>query len=430
MSIGSLAMKRAGSLLESETLSASLTKAGLRNAASPPLVVERGWPLAKIPLLVRCSGSDTQISRRRWWSFYFLGSDEVPFSCRAALKDGTAVYLEDLHAVVQAFPDDLLLSNVERAASKKPALRALKSALPERGRDWQSLTTRVLTYKPSRRLTVRYRLTPAAGRGRTIFAKLYPTNGDQQPRDVQQTLVETPAERGSEQFSVAQIIGDIPSWNALLWRRMSGHSLFELLDSSDLGDAVGRVARCLAALHGSRVQWTRIHDRERELRTVQSWVRAIGLAEPACRTGVGSTYQRLCETATSTAAAPLVPSHRDFYDKQVLLDERQCTLLDLEVASRAEPELDVANFLAHLELRALQRRIKEVEPTTQVFLAEYSRAGLRLDASRLSWYLASSLLRLACVYSLRPEWDDLTSSLMQASTKAVDGARYLLRESL
>ena len=430
MNIGSLATTRVGAPLESETLSASLMRAGLRKAALPPLIVERGWPVAKIPLLVRCSESDTQISRPRWWSFYFLAPGKVPFSCRSALKDGAAVYLEDLHAVVQSFPDDLLLSNIDRAASEKAALRTVGSALPEKRRDWQSVSTRVLTYKPSRRLTVRYRLTPATGRGQTVFGKLYPANLDQQTRSIQQALAETAAGGGSERFSVAQIIGDIPSWNALLWRRVPGLSLFELLDSPDFGESVGRVARCLGALHSSRVPWYRIHDRERELGTVDSWVQAAGFADPTRRIGFDNAYQQLVESASSTAAAHQVPSHRDFYDKQVLLDERQCTLLDLEVASRAEPELDVANFLAHLELRAQQGRIEEIEPATNRFLEEYSRVGRRLDASRLSWYLASSLLRLACVYSLRPEWVELTSCLLRASMKAVAGTQVLLRESV
>ena len=135
-------------------------------------------------------------------------------------------------------------------------------------------------------------------------------------------------------------------------------------------------------------------------------------------------YRRLHQSMSTDRTGPLVPSHRDFYDKQILVDEDRCTLLDLEVASRAEAELDVGNFLAHLELRWLQGRMEGRESLAQLFVAEYSRVGSRLDAARLRWYLASSLLRLGCVYSFRPEWVDLAPRLLEASIRALDGDRF------
>ena len=68
-----------------------------------------------------------------------------------------------------------------------------------------------------------------------------------------------------------------------------------------------------------------------------------------------------------------------------------------------EPELDAGNFLAHLDLFELDRRWVLGAELGDVFRAAYERrAGRRLDPHRLLWYRASAVLRLACVYRLRP----------------------------
>ena len=430
MNVKSLAVRSPWPRFGSAALSASLAQAGLRCATSSPLVVERGWPLAKIPLMLRCADPDEQQTKRRWWTFYCLGSEQIPFACRSALKNRAAVYLDDLHAIVQRFPHDLLLSGVDQAVSKKTALPAVNSALQADGREWQSLTTRLLSYKPSRRLTVRYRVTPAEGRGRTIFGKLLPTLADQQVLQVQQALEKEIVGKSTDQFSVPQLAGRAPEWNALFWRRAPGRSVFELLRSTQLPEAIGRTARCLAGLHTSQIHWLRTHDRERELGTVRNWIRAAGAANPAEGVELDGVFQHLSRMISKGDAASLVPSHRDFYDKQIVIDDRRCALLDLEVACRAEPELDVANFLAHLELRSLQGRMERVAPTAHLFMEEYSGGGPRLDTTRLRWYLASTLLRLACVYSLRIEWAGLTSNLAQASIQALKGDPVMLGASV
>lgn len=418
MSLDPLARERSVSPLDSEHLSASLVRAGLRDAASPPLMIERGWPLAKIPLLLRATEPVGRAERNGWWSFYFLDSDKVPFSCRSALKNRNAVYLGDLHAVVQAFPYDSQLLGVNQATTVEAAFSVVTSALPETEPDWQSLSTKVLNYKSSRKLTVRYRLSTRNGQESTVFGKLFPVDGDRQALEAQRALADATPSTDSENFSVAPVVGRIPGWNALLWRRVAGRSVFAQLGSCELTTTIRRVARCLAGLHRSDVRWRRIHDRESELNTVRSWLAAVAVADPIRRAELEVSYQRLQATISRADIPGLVPCHRDFYDKQLLIDGKRCTLLDLEVASRAEPELDVANFLAHLELRGLQGRTDKVEPTGRLFVDEYSRVQPRLDPARLRWYLASSFLRLACVYSFRPEWESLASKLAAASSEA------------
>ena len=119
----------------------------------------------------------------------------------------------------------------------------------------------------------------------------------------------------------------------------------------------------------------------------------------------------------------LVPSHRDFYDKQLLIDGRQGSLLDLETASRAEPELDAANFLAHLELRILQGQRPGGSGLKERFIDSYTEGRGELNEERLLWYRASTLLRLACVYFFRTASRELAGRLLAEAREALGEAR-------
>lgn len=430
MSLESLATSRGLAPVGAETLSRSLARAGLRSRDQPLLQMERGWPLSKIPLLLRCSDPGTGFEKPTWWSFYLLGSKEVPFLCRSALKNNTAFYLDDLHAVVQSFPADLQLSGVEQACHKKTALPPVRGALRAEGRPWRSLTAKILGYKSSRRLTIRYRLRPESGRGRTLFGKLYPAEGARRVVEIQRTLAVSSSRSHGDRFFLPVIAGVVEPWNAVLWRRAPGSTLFETLSETNLMERVAMIGRCLRSFHESDLQVSGAHNRRRELDTVQSWIRSARVAGLVTNPDLRRAHALLQDSVSRPDIGPLVPSHRDFFDKQILIAEDRCTLLDLELVSRAEPELDVANFLAHLVLRSLQRRLRPEEEAASHFVEGYSRIGPPLDRLRLRWYAASSLVRLACVYSFRAEWEQVVPVLAQAANRALEGESILTGESL
>ena len=292
------------------------------------------------------------------------------------------------------------------------------------------VTARILGYKSSRRLTVRFRLRSETGRGRTLFGKLYPAGGVRRIYQIQQALAVTSSRPHEDRFSLPVVAGVVEPWNALLWRRAPGSTLFEMLSEPHLLARVTRIGRCLGSFQSRDLRVPSAHDRERELGTVQSWIRSVAAAGLVTNPDLRRANLRLQDSASRPKASPLVPSHRDFFDKQILIAQDRCTLLDLELVSRAEPELDVANFLAHLVLRSLQRRLKVQDEAAGHFVDGYSRTGPRFDRGRLRWYLASSLVRLACVYSFRPEWEGTVSGLVQAANRALEGERILMVEGL
>ena len=109
-------------------------------------------------------------------------------------------------------------------------------------------------------------------------------------------------------------------------------------------------------------------------------------------------------SALLTGAGPTrSPSHRDLHDKQILVGER-LSLLDLDTAALAEPELDLANLLEHVLLRGRQGLWSGEAVTAGVDGVVAAASALGADGSRLAAYRAATRLRIASIYIFRPRW--------------------------
>lgn len=106
---------------------------------------------------------------------------------------------------------------------------------------------------------------------------------------------------------------------------------------------------------------------------------------------------RKVQNKLGATAPKLVATHRDLHDKQVLWDGKTAYLLDLDTFSLGPAGLDLGNLAAHLELREIQRKIS---PEFKHFLL--SQLAQLTDYELHPSYKAASQLRLASVYSFRP----------------------------
>lgn len=212
----------------------------------------------------------------------------------------------------------------------------------------------------------------------------------------------------------------------LWWRRQPGRPIYDLLGTSEGLAAVAWAGCCLAELHASGTPWRRVHGADRERETLAMWVRTAAESFPCQADRLAAAEKEVLGAAAAASEGPTVPSHRDFYDKQLLVHQGRTVLLDLETACRAEAELDVANFLAHLRLRGLQRPDLDTGEAASVFLDGYRRGFRTPDRGRLGWYEASALLRLACVYAFRPAWGTLSSALVREARRAIGETARLL----
>ena len=205
---------------------------------------------------------------------------------------------------------------------------------------------------------------------------------------------------------------------------LPGRSLHELLGDPGVPDAeVSRAfaaaGAAVAALHGVPVPpSTPAHDAEAEAGVVARWLgHALdhGALPAGSREPAGAHLQRVRAMLADLAPArPGVLLHRDLHDKQVLVTPAgDAGMLDLDTLARGEAALDVANLLAHLELRVLQGRCprSRAEGAAAAFVDAY-RPGPAVTA-RLVAFAAASRLRLACVYAFRPSWAGVVPALLE-----------------
>jgi hypothetical protein len=207
----------------------------------------------------------------------------------------------------------------------------------------------------------------------------------------------------------------------LVCTALPGRSLFDLLGGGAVLD------RGLAPAVGSALRW--MHDREAaglpshtadaEIELVRECCARVAILAPGLSLGPAA---RAVAAGLEGVASPPVPLHRDLHDKQILVDEGNALgLLDLDTMAAGEAALDLANLLAHLELRQLQARCT---PGAAAAFAGGLMQGYRPGeavARRLAAYLDSARLRLACVYALRPRWATLPPDLIRRIGAAPPG---------
>ena len=206
-----------------------------------------------------------------------------------------------------------------------------------------------------------------------------------------------------------------------------GRTLLEVASDpcTDEGHLVGDVVEVGAAvrrLHAHTSVLSRgSHDGAAEVAAARRWLAAAsdhGLLDPPA-------WEPLLERAASTLPSPPPRSallHRDLHDKQVVLAPRERVgLLDLDLASRGDPAIDVANLLTHLDLRARQGACDQGRALhcSTALLEGYAPDEALLR--RLPSYVGLTRLRLAGVYSFRPTRPGLVGELLEAAAGTGSG---------
>ncbi|RJP17130.1 MAG: aminoglycoside phosphotransferase family protein [Candidatus Abyssobacteria bacterium SURF_5] len=214
-------------------------------------------------------------------------------------------------------------------------------------------------------------------------------------------------------FSIPKLAKADLNSGILVFSALPGQSLYDLLNSQSLADGAQAAGKALRKLHSvsDSVRAPR-HGISEEIETIKFWLKQIKVFAP-------HLYFRLFAASTDVFRAlgadqtPLVLLHRDFYDKQIFLDEQGLIgLLDLDTVAIGEAALDVANALVHFELRHLQSRLSQTESmaAATAFLDGYQpdqEVQLRIPA-----YMDAARLRLACVYAFRPYQSHLAEALV------------------
>ncbi|MGO1316232.1 MAG: phosphotransferase [Cellulomonadaceae bacterium] len=266
---------------------------------------------------------------------------------------------------------------------------------------------RVVVHRPGRRAVLRgagadapYIKVLRAGRATDAVAR---------HRVVQQALAGT--------AQVPDVVWHTPDAFALT--PLHGPTLLRLGSDPGSGDdrfeaawaALGRAVARLHATPASAAAMLGAEHRPRdEVATTRRWVDAAlrwRLLPPMARGALDAALEPL---VTQLPEPPRLV-HRDLHDGQVIVTADGIGLLDLDTAAWAEPAIDVANVLVHLDLRVRQDLLSEDRRQRAL--------GAFLDAlepslgtrHRAGAYLTAARLRLSGVYALRPRWRALAAEL-------------------
>lgn len=203
-------------------------------------------------------------------------------------------------------------------------------------------------------------------------------------------------------------------------------------DTRTVGQAWSALGAAVAALHRPLPDAAAFpageglprHDPAAEALVVDRWLRPVvrwGLLPPLADEALDELLGPLLHDT------PTTPSllHRDLHDKQVVLGpDRGIGLLDLDTASVGEPALDIANVLAHLDLRRRQGLLTPMAAATawSAFLDGASPGPATM--ARVPAYGVAAQLRLAAVYALRPPWRGVAASLLASLGTSTTHGRW------
>jgi aminoglycoside phosphotransferase (APT) family kinase protein len=183
------------------------------------------------------------------------------------------------------------------------------------------------------------------------------------------------------------------------------------------------VGVALAELHSFQARLGRFHDSERELETLQSQYQKWLMPHPRWQS-IAMEVLRLAENvASELASGDKVLLHRDFYFDQVLWFPGGIALLDLDLAAMGPAELDVGNYLAHLEEYGTREPLQRdfCRRACEEFLAGYFSRRPWTCQKNIEIWQALSFARLAAISQRISSRRESTDMLLESCHRRLDG---------
>ncbi|WP_156911208.1 phosphotransferase [Arthrobacter sp. CAL618] len=150
------------------------------------------------------------------------------------------------------------------------------------------------------------------------------------------------------------------------------------------------------------------HTARDECHTVARWVNQVQEFEalPVAPARLQRASAQVARLLISGVPQQAVLSHRDLHDKQLLFnpDSGAVGLIDCDTVSVAEPALDLANLLVHVDFRRAQGVYSAAAAQTAKQAVLTAADAIGVSDQRLEAYAAATRLRLACLYAFRPQY--------------------------
>jgi len=320
--------------------------------------------------------------------------------------------VEDLALVVSFFPNDRRLRTLPILVDETRCHRLFQKIFPDRAEMWKA-SVETIRYRPERRYSARL---VVAGQPQAVL-KVYGAE------DYGIAARGAKALRSSPPLRVPRRIAKSSGRHLLAFDWMDGRLLQEALTDGSLeSDVFERVGRALAVLHSQRAKGLPVRSRDAEAASLLHVAADLGVLWPPL---AERAWDLARDVARGIVRGPdaVVPVHGDFQAEHVLLMDEEVRVIDLDEVARADPTIDLGNFLAHLELDRVRRVVDSgrVETYRDAFLAGY--ASTAKDRAGLA--TAAGLLRLAIdpFRDREPNWPETMETILGRAEELVGRRR-------
>ena len=216
---------------------------------------------------------------------------------------------------------------------------------------------------------------------------------------------------GESDVRVPRSLAFFQDLNTEIMEDLPGHSLNVLKGNARMA-GMNLAGRTLAKLHGTAFDPERQFTARDECALLSGWMPLFTALRPELAQNAQAAFARVSRDLGNCNEVRRVLLHRDYHDKQILIDGSRAGLIDFDTLCLGDPALDLGNFLAHLRLSELQEQA-DLSSLREAFLMGYLEDVPQPAPGHLEAYERSTLLRLACIYAVSTRWRHLSGSLLR-----------------
>ena len=279
---------------------------------------------------------------------------------------GKTSFVPWVNAVFHLFPEDFKLkklSNSVNTSKTKKVFGQNMNKLFENKFYLEDLKTSPVSYWPGKKCLVKYDLKlsqPGTSRSerKIIYGKMYNYNQGKLLFEIMKDLWNSGfGSSENDNILIPEPRAYIPRFNMLVQEEIEGKRIYDSLPYALSESDIKAAAEGIACLHLSGKVIDKKHTLEDELRLIEEWGNATSEMFPDLKTDINRILQTISRCSVRVEENYSKTVHRDFYDKQVIINRKQgqkkITIIDLDTICQSDAALDVGNFLAHLTLRSL-----------------------------------------------------------------------------
>ncbi len=359
------------------------------------------------------------------------GTQELGISNRASevtSQPEDSLSWPELRLTVALFPYDPKLKALRTLCDPVAGLEYIAKHSRDLGwecRQLRSISYEILGYRLERRAVLRLRIAMVDSAGgpdiaESVIVKIV------RPDKIERSLLAQESVRtafrsntGDSKFTVPSILAVDLKHGVYFMDDIPGSDLCALTGNDDFVRGCRQTQRLLDVLHNSvNGNWP-LYTGTNEIEELKKKLEMLGSLFPEHAAKGATILSRLRDLKPATDADfDTCTIHRDFYDKQLIVNGESVALLDFDNLATGDRAQDYGNFLGHCRLRQLQEphNLQNISDGAIQFIA----AGDKIDEifdSRVAWWQAATLLRLGIIYLLRPRWRDISEPLFDAAAE-------------